>query len=171
MDTRLDKINLFLKKRDLTRDELLKLTDISSEALYEFERGNSLTKPALERLMFALRIKLSDLDIAPDHTDASEPYNDEENNIDEINLANVVGERLKSLRKATGMKMQKEAAELLGVSVSRYNNWESGDNLIGVVYATKFAEITGANLDYIYRGLPSGLPMHLIQALKVKISQ
>jgi transcriptional regulator with XRE-family HTH domain len=78
-----------------------------------------------------------------------------------------VGKRLELLRKAYGVKQQKQFAELIQASGAQYNNWALGRQIIPVEYAVKICGLTGATLDYIYLGKSSGLPMHLVSELNI----
>jgi len=73
-----------------------------------------------------------------------------------------VGKRLEALRKVKNLGSQKNLADLIGVKTNRLNNWETGYGLIPVPDAIKICGITGANLDYIYRGDLSSLPGNLV---------
>ena len=73
-----------------------------------------------------------------------------------------VGERLRLLRLAKGYEEQKEWATRIGVSLSRYNNWECGRQIITLENASRIAELTGSSLDYIYLGDESALSRNLL---------
>lgn len=76
-----------------------------------------------------------------------------------------VGKRLEALRHAKGVKSQGEFAETLGVETGTYNHWTTGQRLIPVPVAIRLCQISGATLDYIYRGDVSGLPNRLTTLL------
>lgn len=76
-----------------------------------------------------------------------------------------IGERLRFLRKAKGAKHGITMAKMVGVSQSRYSNWENGIGVPPVEFAIKICQLTGATLDYIYLGNTSSLPMHLASGL------
>lgn len=80
--------------------------------------------------------------------------------------AKAIGRRLRLIRLAKGYAGQRPLAERLGVSVSRYNNWEIGLVPVPVDYAAKLCAITGVTMDFLYRGVISGLPLALISALE-----
>jgi transcriptional regulator with XRE-family HTH domain len=168
MITKNNKITEFLNKRDLTKDELSKLAEVSSQAIDDFESGMPLTRPALEKIAQALRASVDELcgDTFPDEEKEDDICGSM--HTDDEMLPGIVGRRLRVLRRARGIKTAKLAADLLGVSNSRYVNWENGVGLIGVFHAITFCEITGADLDYIYRGRQSGLCMKLVEALNKK---
>ena len=75
-----------------------------------------------------------------------------------------VGERMRLVREAKGFPHQGAFAKLLGVSQSRYANWEQGLHPIPYDFAIKLHALTGANLDFIYRGDMSGLPAQLVES-------
>lgn len=77
-----------------------------------------------------------------------------------------VGHRLRLLRVAKGVNVQKTMATMLDASASQYSNWENGIQLIPVEAASKVCGLTGATLDYVYHGNSSALPMYLVSALK-----
>ena len=75
-----------------------------------------------------------------------------------------VGRRLKSLRKAFGMK-QAALCRLTGISPQAWNNAETGDNLLTVPNAVEVCRVTGVTMDWIYRGQITALPSNLLAAL------
>jgi len=77
-----------------------------------------------------------------------------------------VGRRIEKLRGAAGVESQRVMAELLGVDTNRYNNWANGVAAFPVPFAVKLCAITGATLDYVFRGDESGLPIRLITLLQ-----
>jgi transcriptional regulator with XRE-family HTH domain len=77
-----------------------------------------------------------------------------------------VGRRVEKLRVASGVESQRVMAELLGVDTNRYNNWANGVAAFPVPFAVKLCAITGATLDYVFRGDESGLPIRLITLLQ-----
>jgi len=81
-----------------------------------------------------------------------------------------IGKRLTFLRKAKGIKTQTAMAALIGAEVSQYNNWERGLALMPVGYGMKICSVTGAGLDFIYRGDLSGLPANLMTLLTEEAS-
>jgi transcriptional regulator with XRE-family HTH domain len=76
-----------------------------------------------------------------------------------------IGERLELLRVSKGIPTQRDMAQLLGVDTNRYNNWAIGTSRVPVNYAVMVCVLTGATLDYIYRGEVSGLSINLITLL------
>lgn len=81
-----------------------------------------------------------------------------------------VGERLTQLRESYGMK-QAEFCRWTGFSTQAWNNYERGYRLINLDQAMKLWRITGATLDWIYRGDPSGLPFRLASKLVTPASE
>jgi transcriptional regulator with XRE-family HTH domain len=79
----------------------------------------------------------------------------------EFNPAKVCA-RVRILRKFKGIPMQQQMAVLLGANIKQYDHWENGRTVIPVLYAVRLCGLTGANLDYIYRGDISSLPINLI---------
>ena len=74
-------------------------------------------------------------------------------------------ERMKTIRKAKGIKSQTAMAKLIGAEINQYNNWERGVAIMPVTFGIRFAAFTGASLDYIYLGDMSNMPMSLVQHL------
>lgn len=70
------------------------------------------------------------------------------------------------LRHAYGVK-QKVFAEKLGISVQRWNNIEVGTCLLSQQMAMKLVDLTGASLDWLYRGYDyrGGITLHLAAML------
>ncbi|CAJ0890953.1 hypothetical protein AMST5_04093 [freshwater sediment metagenome] len=81
-----------------------------------------------------------------------------------------VGTRVEALRLAFGLPSQGEMADMLRVETGTYNHWTTGKALIPVPAAIRLCELTGATLDYVYRGDVSGLPIRLIRLLPVDSS-
>jgi transcriptional regulator with XRE-family HTH domain len=82
--------------------------------------------------------------------------------------AAAIGARLRLIRIAYGLAQghkremsQTEFAKLCGISLSAWNNAETGDNRIGIDNALSVVRQTGVSLDFIYRGERGGLP-HII---------
>jgi transcriptional regulator with XRE-family HTH domain len=78
---------------------------------------------------------------------------------------NAIAERLILTREALGLK-QAAFARLVGIEPQALNNYESGLRRISVDQAIKICAATGVSLDWIYRGLASGLPVNLATALQ-----
>ena len=75
--------------------------------------------------------------------------------------------RLRLLRLAMGHS-QVVMAGLLGsgMTAQKWNNYERGRDRIPVDMAIRLCTVTGANLDYIYRGIMGSLPSDLIQKIQ-----
>jgi transcriptional regulator with XRE-family HTH domain len=71
-----------------------------------------------------------------------------------------VSARLKQTREALGLS-QAAWCRLVGITAQAWNNYEKGTNLISLQPAIKVCIATGVSLDWIYRGLRSGLPHEL----------
>lgn len=83
-----------------------------------------------------------------------------------------IGRRLRLIRVAFGVLQghrlelsQAEFGRLAGVGRQSLNNAETGDNRIGLDNAKLVCRRTGATLDYVYLGNPSGLPMALAREI------
>lgn len=83
----------------------------------------------------------------------------------EIEESEVHG-RLRLLRLAMG-HTQVVLASLLGngMTAQKWNNYERGRDRIPVDIAIRLCTISGANLDYIYRGLMGSMPSDLLKKL------
>jgi transcriptional regulator with XRE-family HTH domain len=75
-----------------------------------------------------------------------------------------IGDRLLELRRAYGMKA-KDFAAFVGIAETTWNNYERGKRRISIDEALKVASRTGAGLDWIFRGIESSLPGHVLQRL------
>jgi transcriptional regulator with XRE-family HTH domain len=75
-----------------------------------------------------------------------------------------VAERLRITRKALNLT-QAELSRLTGISTSAWNNAETGDARIGIDNAINLCDATGVTLDWIFRGVRSGLPLSINQAI------
>lgn len=53
-----------------------------------------------------------------------------------------------------------------GMTAQKWNNYERGRDRIPVDVAIRLCVVTGANLDYIYRGIMGSLPSDLIQKIQ-----
>lgn len=77
----------------------------------------------------------------------------------------LVGERIVHLRAAKNKMQQKILAEAIGITPQKLWNYESGTDLIPVDVAAKLCAVTGANFDYLYRGIMGTLPPDLMAAI------
>lgn len=75
-----------------------------------------------------------------------------------------VGNRLVLTREALG-KTQAEMCRIMGIPPNRWNNAETGDNYPSLADLVRFCQVTGATTDWIQRGIRSGLPASLLEAL------
>ena len=71
-----------------------------------------------------------------------------------------VAARLKQTREAVG-RSQADWCRMVGITPQAWSNCEMGRNLISHEAALKICVATGVSLDWIYRGLRSGLPYEL----------
>lgn len=69
-----------------------------------------------------------------------------------------IAERLRLTREASGMR-QAAFCRLIGVSPQAWNNYETGARRISLDQAIRLCSVTGATLDWIYRGLSASLPL------------
>lgn len=69
-------------------------------------------------------------------------------NIDDKQL-NIIGERLRAIRKANGIKNQEELAEALDVARETVGQWERGDTPPSLSYLLKICDLYHVDLDYI----------------------
>ena len=77
-----------------------------------------------------------------------------------------IGDRLRQTRIALGFdKQQGRFAERAGCAVNAYNQWERGKRRLDVGAAIKIAATYSLTLDWIYRGIPSGLSADLVGRL------
>ena len=77
-----------------------------------------------------------------------------------------VAERLRLTRLALDLT-QASIARLCGISAQAWNNNERGRDRISLEQALKLCQTTGVSLDWIFRGIMTGLP----HDLAVKIQQ
>ena len=73
-----------------------------------------------------------------------------------------IGQRLCATREALGLT-QEQCAGLAGNTRQAWNRWEKGKTLIDVAAAIKLANEYHIPLDWTYRGIPDGLPLHVAQ--------
>lgn len=77
-----------------------------------------------------------------------------------------IGNRIRVLREALGFKNAALFAAHVGWSPQQLSNYENGHKRPELSMAIKLCVRTGADLDYIYRGESSGLPMHVANAIQ-----
>jgi transcriptional regulator with XRE-family HTH domain len=78
--------------------------------------------------------------------------------------AETIGERLVRTRKAFGMP-QNAFAESDGIRRGTYTQWELGVRRPNLDDAIRLVETYRLTLDWIYLGIPSGLPPQIYQQL------
>ena len=76
-----------------------------------------------------------------------------------------VAARLVELRLAFGYRYSVDWARHLAIHPTTLANYESGTRMITVPAALKYAQKTGASLDWIYRGLDYSLPANVQEKL------
>lgn len=75
-----------------------------------------------------------------------------------------IGARLLELRRSYGYKA-KDFAAFVGIAETTWNNYERGKRRISLDEALKVASRTGAGMDWIYRGMESSLPKHVLDKI------
>jgi DNA-binding XRE family transcriptional regulator len=83
-----------------------------------------------------------------------------------VNTRDEVGRRLRHLRFAYGYGSIGAWADFIGLGRTAWQNYEAGTRLIKVEEALKLCQTVGVTLDWIYRGEPSMLPMHVLERLR-----
>lgn len=81
------------------------------------------------------------------------------------NLYNEIGSRLAAIRLFHSDLNQAEWAKKHNFGVTQYNNWEKGVRRVSVDEAERLAQLYGLSLDFIYRGIVSGLPESFVKSL------
>lgn len=71
-----------------------------------------------------------------------------------------VGDRLRKTRTVMGLT-QRAMCKSIGVSPSRWNNWEQGKRPLDLEAAVALCERHELTLDWLYRGVSAGLPYEL----------
>lgn len=77
----------------------------------------------------------------------------------------LIGQRLRLTREAMGLT-QKKFAEMAGMSPTAYNQWETGENMPGLVNAVSLRKAHGLTLDWIFLGDMAGLSTRLSDAIR-----
>jgi len=75
-----------------------------------------------------------------------------------------IAERLILTREALG-KNQAELCRITGISTQKWNNAEAKRNRLSIPDATRLCRATGVTMDWIYRGVRTGLPALILEAL------
>lgn len=76
-----------------------------------------------------------------------------------------IAARLALLRKAKGASSAAEFARRLDIGATAWNNYETATRRISLDEAMKVVRLTGASLDWIYRGLEWTLPAQLLEEI------
>jgi transcriptional regulator with XRE-family HTH domain len=76
-----------------------------------------------------------------------------------------ISSRLRALRLSSGLP-QNRFAETASITPPAWNNYEKGTSRISLDAALKLCGVTGASLDWIYRGIESTLPVSLAERLR-----
>lgn len=75
-------------------------------------------------------------------------------------------DRLVRLRQAMGISTQTGMAAALGITVTRWNNFERGQSPLSLDVANKIrARFPGVTLEWLIHGSPVGLPLDLAKRL------
>ena len=69
-----------------------------------------------------------------------------------------VGRRLDTTMKVFGIPTARKLAEFLGLERTQVSNWYNGVGLPPVPHAIRLCETFHLILDWIYRGVPEGIP-------------
>jgi transcriptional regulator with XRE-family HTH domain len=77
-----------------------------------------------------------------------------------IDSAEIVGRRLKALRKTAALSQDKFGGSI-GLSQPRYAQYENGTRPLTLEAAASLCAVYGVTLDWLYFGDQSGLPMRL----------
>ncbi len=75
-----------------------------------------------------------------------------------------VAQRLKRVRNYINVS-QAEFAKAIGVSPTRYNNWERGRDRLSLQGALKINELYGTSLDFLFLNRVETLPINMMKAL------
>jgi len=86
------------------------------------------------------------------------------NSINERNIASI-GSRLRMTREAFGLG-QNEFARRAGIATNTYNQYEQGKRLPRYDLANQICDEFRVTLDWIFRGDPSGLPVHIADLIR-----
>jgi transcriptional regulator with XRE-family HTH domain len=78
---------------------------------------------------------------------------------------NGIAERLRLTREASGM-IQAQFCRIVGIGQQAWNNYERGERRISIDQALQLCSALGVTLDWIYRGIASGLPIQLAEEIR-----
>lgn len=90
---------------------------------------------------------------------------DEQSKPDEDGFRREVGNRLRRTREAFEMQ-QKEFAAAAGIAFNTYNQYEQGARLMRLENALALCNCFDLTLDWIYRGEPGGLQLHVWKRIR-----
>jgi transcriptional regulator with XRE-family HTH domain len=76
-----------------------------------------------------------------------------------------IARRLRLTREALS-QTQSGFCALTGISRTAWNNYERALRRISIDEALKVVRVTGVSLDWIYRGVESALPLHLVERIR-----
>lgn len=71
-------------------------------------------------------------------------------------------------REALGMEAAQLCRLMGDIPPARWNNAETGDNYPSPVDLSRFYQVTGANADWIMRGIRHNLPASLLEAITAR---
>lgn len=80
-------------------------------------------------------------------------------------MMTMVGRRLHATRIALGIERQEVMANLMGVQLSTYNNWERGIRMASTDAVVRLLGKTGIGLDWIFAGEMRSLPYDVASKL------
>lgn len=78
-----------------------------------------------------------------------------------------IGRRLRALREVKGLSQDK-IADIVGMASksASWNGYERGKNAIPAHHALALCRIYNVTMDWIYRGIPLGMPYELLKELE-----
>ena len=80
-----------------------------------------------------------------------------------------IGRRLKATRLALGLKTR-EVHRATGIGESTWSQYEGGRRTPDVLAMGRYCERFGFTLDWIYRGVVAGLPVHLAETTLAELA-
>lgn len=91
-------------------------------------------------------------------------HSHEDQEVSKETSLSMIAARLKWTRQAKGLN-QASWCRLAGIEPQAWNNYESGLRRISIDQALKVCRVSGVTLDWIYRGVASGMPVELATSL------
>lgn len=82
----------------------------------------------------------------------------------------MIGARLRLTRQAFELE-QKDFAATAGIAQNTYNQYEQGKRVPNLEMAYLICRHYNITLDWIYRGIPSGLPLNVMNLLRRRASE